>query len=213
MIKDLLILLSIDQERGWVLRRNAIAYALLAATFYDLATRGYFSLESGRIQAKPGNTGDPVLDELADRLTGMQGKRYSWGLNRFTMRLNGRYRMQMQHLEQKRLISSRPVEWLGITWGKRYRVNRIDSLKPLITEFERVLIYGSEPSLNTRLLIELLGTMDLLRVFFRERELRTRARKRYREISRQDFPEQHPTLSAIRKEFRNALRAAKAQAH
>lgn len=210
MIKDLLILMCIHPEKGWVRKRNIMGYCLLAASFFDLTLREHLKISSGRIAATGTGTGDPLLDELLERLIKLNGKRYSWGLNRFTMKLGSNYRTQMRHLESRHLISSRPVEWLGITWGKRYRVNRIDSLKPLITELERVLIYGSEPGLATRLLIEILGTIGMLGAYFNDRELRTRAKKRYRELAKSNFPDHSETLTAIRKEFRNALRAAKA---
>lgn len=201
-----MVLLCVDQDKGWVRRRSVIGYALLAAAFCDLAISGQFSLESGRIEAEDSSRDDAVLADLMASLIKMQGKRYSWSLSGFTMRVNRRYRLQMQHLEREHLISSRPVEWLGISWGKRYRVNRIDRLKPLITQFERVLIYGKEPSLETRLLIEILGTMDLLGVIFCDKELHSRAKKRFYEIYSREYSQHHTTLMAIRKEFRKALR-------
>lgn len=209
MIKDLLILMCIHPESGWVRKRSIMGYSLLAACFFDLALKGHFSISSGRIEATDGDTDDPLLDELLARLIKLKGRRYSWGFNGFTMKLGSNYRKQMQHLESRHLISIHPVEWLGITWGKRYRVHRIDSLKPLITELERVLIYGSEPVLTTRLLIEILGTIDMLGVYFPDRELRSRAKKRYRELAKTNFSDHNETLTAIRKEFRNTLRAAK----
>ncbi len=209
MIKDLLILLSIHPERGWVRRRQVIGYALLAAAFYDLAIKGHFRIVSGRIEATHANTDDPVLTDLSESLEKQNGKRHSWSMNRYAMRQGRYYRTQMSNLEARYLISSRPIEWMGITWGKRYRVNRSDSLRPLFTEFERVLIYESKPRPSTRLLIDILGMIDLLRVFFPDRELRQRARKRYRELAKQEFEENHETFSAIRKELRNTLRAHK----
>jgi len=211
MIKDLLILLTIHPEKGWVRRRQVIGYAMLAAAFYDLAIKGHFRVVSGRIEATNANTDDPVLHDLSETLEKLNGKRYSWNMNRYTMRQGRYYRAQMANLEARYLISSRPIQWLGITWGKRYRVNRSDSLKPLFTEFERVLIYGSNPSHSTRLLIDILGMIDVLRVFFPDRELRARAKKRYRELTKQGFGDNQETLAAIRKEVRNTLRAHKTQ--
>jgi hypothetical protein len=210
MIKDLLILLSIHPERGWVRRRQIIGYALLAAAFYDLAIKGHFRIISGRIEATSTNSGDPVLDDLSCEIEKKHGKKYSWSMNRYAMRQGKYYRTQMRHLESGYQISSSPIEWLGITWGKRYRVNRFDRLKPLFTEFERVLIYGSNPAPTTRLLIDLLGMIDLLKVFFPDRELRERARKRYRELANQAFEDgNQETFMSIRKELRSTLRAHK----
>lgn len=210
MIKDLLILLCIHPRSGWVRKRSITGYVLLAAALFDLALKGHFRVTDGRIAARPANTEDPLLDELLERLVRLEGKKFSWVLNRLSMYPGRLYRQQMQLLESRRLITVSPVEWMGITWGKRYRVNRIDGLKPLLTEMERVLVYGREPAIKTRLMIELLGTIGLLGTLFPDGELRTSAKARFREIVRTEFSEQHPTYTAIRRELRNALRRQKA---
>jgi hypothetical protein len=210
MIKDLLILLCIHPEKGWVRRRSIIGYALLAAALFDLALKGCFRIQDGRIVVSPARLDDALLDDLLQRLQRLEGKKFSWVLNRLSMNPGKLYRRQMKQLETRRLITVSPVEWMGITWGKRYRVNRIDGLKPLMTALERVLVYGREPAIQARLVIELLGVLMLLGAIFPDGELRTRAKARFREISKEEFPEQHQTFHAIRKELRNALRRQKA---
>lgn len=210
MIKDLLVLLCIHPEKGWVRRRSIIGYALLAAALFDLALKGCFRVNGGRIEASPGKMEDPLLDDLLQRLQRLEGKKFSWVLNRLSMNPGKLYRRQMQQLASRRLITISPIEWMGITWGKRYRVNRIDGLKPLMTALERVLVYGREPAIQTRLIIELMGILGLLGTLFPDGELRIRAKARFREISKGEFSEQHKTYHAIRKELRNALRRQKA---
>jgi hypothetical protein len=210
MIKDMLVLLCIHPEKGWVRRRSIIGYALLAAALFDLAMKGNFRVNDGRIEASPAKLDDPLLDELLKRLQRLEGKKFSWVLNRLSMNPGKLYRRQMQQLASRRLITINPVEWMGITWGKRYRVNRIDGLKPLMTALERVLVYGRKPAIQTRLIIELMGLLGLIGTLFPDGELRTRAKARFREISKEEFSEQHQTYHAIRKELRNALRRQKA---
>lgn len=213
MIKDLLILLCIHPGRGWVRKRSIIGYALLAAALFELALKGHFRVNGGRIEATPANTDDPLLDDLLERLNRLNGKKFSWVLNRLSMNPGKLYRRQMKILESRRLITVRQLEWMGITWGKRYRVNRVDGLKPVLTEMERVLVYGREPAIRARLIIELLGVLGLLGTLFPDGELRSRSKTRFREIAKTEFSEQHPTYAAIRKELRNALRRQKAAAH
>lgn len=210
MIKDILIILSIHPEKGWVRRRSIIGYALLGAIMYDLVIDGYLRIVAGRIEAKVAETGDPVLNTILEQLSKLDGKKFSLRTSRLSFQQGRIYRIQMQHLESGHLISSRAVEWLGITWGKRYRVSRIDKYKPIITKFERCLIYGNEPGLTMRLIIDLLGMIDLLKEFFPDKEFRIRAKKHYHELIKQAPREHSETLMAIRKEIKSLLQANKA---
>ncbi|MFO7998271.1 MAG: GPP34 family phosphoprotein [Bacteroidales bacterium] len=209
MIKDLLILLSIHPEKGWVRKRSSMVHVLLAACFYDLVLKGYLKLPGGRIACSRYPPSDTLLHDLSGKLARNNGKKFSWVVQKFFMLPGKYYRTQMLQLEQKQLISSRRLEWLGITWGKRYRVNKIRGLKPLIAEIERALIYGRQPGLSTRLLIELFGTLGLLGIFVPDRELKKTAKRRYKELSKRAFNEDHESHSAIRKELRSALRRNK----
>lgn len=209
MIKDLLILLSIHPEKGWVRKRSSMVHVLLAACFYDLVLKGYLKLPGGRIECRRYPASDVLLHDLSEKLARSNGKKFSWVVKKFFMLPGKYYRTQMHQLEEKQLISSKSLEWLGITWGKRYRVNKIRGLKPLITEIERALIYGRQPGLSTRLLIELFGTLGLLGIFVPDRELKKAAKQRYKELFKRDFNEDHETHSAIRKELRSTLRRNK----
>lgn len=209
-IKDQLILLCIHPEKGWVRKNQQIGYALMAACLFDLVISGNLRLPDNRISATPVQMEDPLLDEMLQKMLKLEGKRISWVTNGLTFRQRSNYRLQMKYLEQSHQISSRPVEWMGIIWGKRYRVNRADSLKPLINAMDRVLIYGREPELRLRLIIELLGMLGLLSNFFSDGELKTRAKHRFKQIAKQPYPEHQQELNAIRKELANALRMSKA---
>lgn len=210
MIKDMLIILSIHPVKGWVRRRSIIGHALLGAIMYDLAIDGYLRIVAGRIEATVAETGDPVLDTMLEQLGKLDGKKFSLRTSRLALQQGRTYRRQMQHLESRHLISSRSVEWLGITWGKRYRVNRIDKYKPIITKFERCLVYGNEPGLTMRLIIDLLGMINLLKEFFPDKEFRIRAKKHYHELVKKAGSENSETLLAIRKEIKGLLQANKA---
>lgn len=205
-LKDQLILLCIHPEKGWVRNRQMIGYMVMAAALYDLILEGALSISEGRIIITEKETGDPLLNDLLKRIAGKDGKRLSWMMSGMQMRLGKFSRDQMNYLEENRQISSYPLEWLGITWGKRYRVNRRDHLKPLLTSMDRVLIYGRKPDLRLRLIIELLGLHGVLTSYFPDGELKSRARRLFREISKQPFDEHNESLTAIRKELRNVLK-------
>lgn len=205
-LKDQLILLCIHPDRGWVRNRQMVGYVLIAAALYDLVFAGALNISKGRITINEKDTGDRLLNDLLKKIASKNGKRLSWMMSGMHMSLGNFYRDQMKLLEGSHKISSIPLEWLGITWGKRYRVNRRDHLKPLLTSMDRVLIYGRKPELRLRLIIELLGLHGVLASFFPDGELKTRAKRLFKEILKQAFDEHHESLTAIRKELRNALR-------
>ncbi|MBE0662676.1 MAG: GPP34 family phosphoprotein [Bacteroidales bacterium] len=209
-IKDLLILLCIHPEKGWVRKNSVIEYALIAAAMFDMVLLGKLNIVTGRIEATPHETGDPVLDDLLSKLSGLNGKKFSWLMNGLSTKAGKIYRNQLNYLENTRQISSWPVEWLGITWGKRYRVNRSDRLKPILTIMDRVLIYGRKPDLKMRLLIELLGSLNVLGQFFPDGELRKRAKQRFRQISKLPYEDHKDTFKAIGKELQQTLQMKKA---
>lgn len=205
-LKDQLILLAIHPEKGWVRQKSVIGNVLLAAALIDLTLQSAFKIDDGKIGVNPFVSDDPVYSDLLAQISAMQGKKFSWLITKLSIRTNKYFNMQMNHLESRRLISSSPVEWLGITWGKRYRVTRGDSLKPIIYQMERTLIYGRKPDLNTRFLIEFLGLLDLLGVFFVDKEFRTKARKQYFELSKLTFESDDETLQPIFKELHSVMK-------
>lgn len=210
LIKDQLILLCIHPEKGWVRKKSIIGQVLFSAALIDLTVRGYLKVEDGKISAVYEELNDPVLNDLLKRLSDQNGKKIGGFFTKQSLRLNAIYNMQMRYLESRHLISISPVEWMGITWGKRYRVIRSDSLKPLIYDLERTLIYGRKPDLNTRFLIEFLGLLDLLGVFFVDHEFRTKAKKQYFELSKLTFEADDETLQPIFKELHNMMKRNKA---
>jgi len=209
-IKDRLILLSIHPEKGWVRSKNAIINILLAAALIDLALENLLTIESGKINIKPAELNDPLLDELIAKLSANQGKRLSWVLPKIAMYGNRYYRMQMTYLDNTHQISTENVEWLGITCGKRYRVHRSDRLKPMITDFERVLVYGRQPSCETLILINLLGSAELIKTFFAGKEIKSRVGKKYKELSGFLSAEEDESLAVIFKVLSDMLKQSKA---
>ena len=208
-IKDCLILLCVHPEKGWIRKRSQIGYALFSAALFDLVMRDCLRVEEGRIVAFMKETNDPLLDELMLMMHTGNGNKFSWVLNKSALKSGKYYNKQIKYLENKRLIMSRPLEWLGITWGKRYRVNRPGGLKPVLTAMDRVLIYGREPDMKLRLLIELLGALGIVGKFFPAGELSGRAKERYEKISKAPLSEHHESISAIKKWLRNSLRTSK----
>lgn len=209
-VKDLLILLCIHPEKGWVRKSQQIGYALMAACLFDLVLLGRLTLAENRISINEAALDDPLLDEMIHKLTKLKGKKLSWVTIGLTLKQRSYYKIQMRYLEQTHQVSGQAIEWMGITWGRRYRVNRADSLKPVITAMDRVLIYGRDPGLKLRLIIELLGMLGVLAAFFPDGELKARAKHRFRQIIKQPYPEYHQDLHAIRKELANALKISKA---
>ncbi|NCC74043.1 MAG: hypothetical protein EOM06_11660 [Sphingobacteriia bacterium] len=116
----------------------------------------------------------------------------------------------MKHLERIHCISIETIDWLGIKLGKLYRVNRCDSLKPMLTTIERALIYGRKPDITTRLMIELLGSSDLLETVFKEKEIKNRAINKYKKLTVQAFPQHDSTLTALFKVQKKLLGRKKA---
>jgi len=208
-IKDLLILLCIHPEKGWVRKNQQIGHALIAACLFDLVLLGRMTLADKRISANQAAMDDPLLDGMLQKLLKLEGKKLSWMTSELTFRQRSNYRKQMKYLEQTSQISSQPVEWMGITWGKRYRVNHADRLKPVITAMDRVLIYGREPQIKLRLVIELLGMLGILPGFYPDGELKARAKHRFKHIAKQPYPCYHQDFEAIRRELANTLRMSR----
>ncbi|MBE0639794.1 MAG: GPP34 family phosphoprotein [Bacteroidales bacterium] len=208
-IKDQLILLCIHPEKGWVRKKSVIGHALLAASLIDLSRQNAFWVEEGRIKVAQTNTTDPVFKELLTQLNAWQGKKFSWLMTKLSMHVNKYYTLQMGCLERQHLISSIPIEWLGIRWGKRYRVNNPDNLKPIISDMERSLVYGRNSMTETRLIIEFLGMLDLLGSFFMSKELKQRATKRWKTMSFHLLGEPNEMIQIIFRELRNTLRVNK----
>ncbi|MDP2424658.1 MAG: GPP34 family phosphoprotein [Bacteroidales bacterium] len=208
LIKDELALLSIHPEKGWVRRRENMGYALMTAALCDLALMGKLQVIQGKINATSTVIGDPLIDELAIRLNKLNGRKLWWFISGRTLGASATYRKQMRLLETKRMINSTPVEWLGITLGRRYRVNHKYNTSTLINRLERVLIYGRVPDLRLRVLIELLVVLDMIGVFFSQGELRKRAKQRGKEICKHGFSESDETFVTIFKELRAVLKVA-----
>lgn len=209
-IKDQLILLCIHPEKGWVRAKNAIINILLAAALIDLTLEDLLSIESGKINIESAELDDPLLNELVIKLTANQGKKLSWVLPKLSIYGNRYYRMQMTYLDNTHQISTENVQWLGITWGKRYHVHRSDRLKPFITDLERVLVYGRKPDSETLILINLLGSAELLKSFFPGIEIKNRVIKRYKEMAGQLLIGEDESLAAIFKTLNEMLKRSKA---
>ncbi len=206
MIKDQLILLCIHPEKGWMRKSTLMGYMVFAAALFDLFLQGRFRINNGYIEATLCETSDPLLTEVLNKLVEKNGKKFSVIMNGLSINANKYYRIQLKHLSLIHKIGIEPVEWLGINWGKRYRVIRADKLKPFIRSLDRVLIYGREPGLRLRLIIELLGMLQVLNSFFPDGELKIRTRHRLKEISRQSFDGSDATPGVILKEFRYLLK-------
>ncbi|HAQ38212.1 MAG TPA: hypothetical protein DCQ58_06850, partial [Saprospirales bacterium] len=158
----------------------------------------------------PGSTGDPVLDNMLNTLAGLQGKKLSTVISKLTFTTSKIYKSQIKHLENIRLISSRPLIWLGIRWGNLYRVIRDEKLKMTQTMLERTLIYGRRTNIENRLLIELLSIGNILNIFFSSREYKTIAAKRAKTLIGSKFEHHQESLTTIRKLIISHLKASRA---
>lgn len=210
MLKDKLLLLAINPVTGYMGAQNSIGLLHLAAILYDLVLLEKLSIISGKIYVIPGLTGDPVLDDMIERLSGAQGKKLSTMITKLNFSASKIYKAQITHLKNEHKISIKPVVWLGIKWFKRYRVNRSETLKSDVTILERVLIYGRKTDTPNRLLIELLGFGNLLDRFFNSAEFRQVAKTRFGTIGEKAYGIHHESLTAIRKQLISQLRASKA---
>ncbi len=208
LIKDELCILSIHPEKGWIRRRQNIGYAVLAASLCDLVLLDKLKVIQGKIEASLAGTDDPLLNELSERLYKHNGSKLWWWMSGRSSRATALFSKQMKLLETKRMITSRAVEWLGIRVGWRFHVNHKYNTTAEITRLERALIYGREPDLRLRVLIELMVVLDMAGDFFSQGELRKIARKRGKEICKHKFPENHETFRALFKELRSLLKVA-----
>lgn len=211
LIKDELCILAIHPEKGWIRRRQNMGYAMLAALLCDLILMDKLKVIAGKIEASIADTEDPLINELSVKLHKHNGSKLWWWISGRSSGASALFRRQMKLLEAKRMITSRTVEWLGIKVGWRFHVNHKYNTTAEITRLERVLIYGREPDLRLRILIELLVTLDMAGVFFSSGELRKRARQRGKEIIRHKFPENHETFMTLFKELRSLLKVAGSQ--
>lgn len=210
MLKDKLILLSINPKTGHIQGQTSMNYMLLCATLYDLVLNEKLTISSNKFTVIQGLTGDPVLDDMLNTLSGLQGKKLSTVISKLTFTTSKIYKSQIKHLENIRLISSRPLIWLGIRWGNLYRVIRAEKLKTTQTMLERTLIYGRRTNIENRLLIELLSIGNILHPFFTSREYKTLAAKRAKVLIGSTFEHHHESLSTIRKLIIRHLNASKA---
>lgn len=206
MVRDLLMLLCIHPQKGWMRKSHNIDNALLAAATCDLALSGRLIIKDGKIEVPEITpTGDPLLDDLLKRFAEMTGSRYSVANSKLQFRKGRYYRMQMNRLIQLNKITERRLVWFGITWGRLYRVNRPDEFRKTITEMDRVLIYGRKPNTELRLIIEWLRHLELLSSFYPDGELRNRTKKSAKKIERTQYPILDETFKAIQKQMRVAV--------
>ncbi|HAY71047.1 MAG TPA: hypothetical protein DCX89_04085 [Saprospirales bacterium] len=210
MLKDKLILLSINPKTGHIQGQTSMNYLLLCATLYDLVLMEKLTISSNKFTVFPGSTGDPVLDNMLNTLAGLQGKKLSTVISKLTFTTSKIYKSQIKHLENIRLISSRPLIWLGIRWGNLYRVIRDEKLKMTQTMLERTLIYGRRTNIENRLLIELLSIGNILNIFFSSREYKTIAAKRAKTLIGSKFEHHQESLTTIRKLIISHLKASRA---
>jgi len=210
MLKDKLLLYAINPKNGIMRAQNTMSYLLLCASFYDLVLMEKLSVNSDRIAVIAGPTGDPVLDRVLEKLSGLQGKKISGVLNKLSFTAGKIYKSQIKYLENTHMITSKPMTWLGITWGKLYRVNRAENLKPIQNIFERALIYGRKTNTENRLLIELLGYSNIMDSYFPAHEYKQVAKKRLHALSALKYDQYHESIFSIRKQLINHLKASKA---
>jgi hypothetical protein len=210
MLKDKLLLLSINPANGYMRAQGTMSYMVLCAALFDLVLLGKLSVISGKISVLPGPVNDPVLNELLQKLGSMQDKKLATVLYKLSFTAGKFYKSQVSYLEHAHMISVKPLIWLGITWGKIYRVNRAEKLKTTQSIFERVLIYGRKTTTENRLLMELLGYVNILYSYFDPPEYKQIARQRLRALCHPRYENHHESLSAIGKQLTNHLKASKA---
>lgn len=206
MMKDLLILLCIHRHKGWMRERTRIGDVLLTAAACDLVMAGRLVITNGKIDVPDTSSiGDPLLDDLLGCFAAMNGKRYLMAFGKLQFRKDKYYRMQIKQLCDKNMIAVRPLEWLGINWGKLYRVNRPDELRKTITLMDRALIYGRKPNAEIRLITEWLKKLNLLSSFYHDTELKSRSKKTVEKNRSVPYPTSNDTLAAIQKQLGVAM--------
>lgn len=206
LLKDQLILLCINPSSGRMLRRSQLNNALLAAVMFDLVLMGRLEVVERKIITHDGEINDPVLNRIFLTLSKYSGSKLSWLLTKMPEELKMCYSLQVKHLANTHMITRTPLKWMGITWDSRFRVCRQDSIRPLITAFDRVLIYGRNPGLHLRLLIELVGMVRLHRFFYTDTGHKSRVSSMMKSIVKRRFELHDESFREIIKRTRNAAR-------
>jgi hypothetical protein len=186
-----------------MLRRSQLNNALVAAIMFDLVLMGKLELIGGRLATVPGEIQDPVLNQILLTLSKYSGKKLSWLIAKMPEDLKMCYSLQVKHLANTHMITRTPLKWMGITWDNRFRVCRHDSIRPLITAFDRVLIYGRNPELHLRLLIELIGMLHLHRFFYSDKGQKSRVSAMMKSIVKRSFELHDESFREIIKRTRN----------
>jgi hypothetical protein len=209
-LKEKLFLFCINQEKGTIRQRQNLSTLIFYASLLELARKGILKIEDGRWYFQQQDTGDPVLNEVIRILMPRDGQKTSWVLGRTPFQITRLFSRQVEWMKATKLVQVKEVTFLGIKLGYRFRIGKPDQLKPDLLKFERVLIYGRPPDLNTHLLIILFGISEQIKHLFPSSENKRRAQERFKELS-QLPPEENPeTYTLIIKKLKEALRAKRA---
>jgi hypothetical protein len=182
LIKDTITLLSIDQVRGTIRKRQAFGPVLLVAAIGDLVMQNKLAIDNGKIITLSDESKDEVLNEVLRRLLKHSGKKLSWFLNAQKDKLGAITRKQIKHMETTGMLDITPVSFFGVKTGNRYRIIKPGQLNPIIRSCDRVLLYGRSPGVRLAMMIPLIRIMGLVKVYYPNKEYRNRAQDRAREI-------------------------------
>ncbi len=209
-LKEKLFLFCINQEKGTIRQRQNLSTLLFYASLLELARKGLLKIEDGRWYFQQQDTGDPVLNEVIRILIPRDGQKTAWVLGRTPFQTTRLFARQVEWMKATKLIQVREVTFMGLKLGYRFRISKPDQMKPDLLKFERVLIYGRPPELDTHLLIILFGISEQIKHLFPSSENKRRAQERYKELSKLP-PEENPEAYAlIFKKLQEALRAKRA---
>ncbi|MBW6498626.1 MAG: GPP34 family phosphoprotein [Bacteroidales bacterium] len=209
-LKEKLFLFCINQEKGIIRQRQNLSTLLFYASLLELARKGVLKIEDGRWYFQQQDTGDPVLNEVIRILMPRDGQKTSWVLGRTPFQITRLFTRQVEWMKATKLVQVREVTFLGLKLGYRFRISKPDQMKPDLLKFERVLIYGRPPDLNTHLLIILFGISEQIKHLFPSSENKRRAQERFKELSKLP-PEENPeAYTLIFKKLQEALRAKRA---
>jgi len=209
-LKEKLFLFCINQEKGNIRQRQNLSTLIFYASLLELAQNGILRIEEGRWYFRQQDTGDPVLNEVIRILLPRDGQKTSWVLGRTPFQITRLFTRQVEWMKATKLVQVREVTFLGLRLGYRFRISKPDQLKSDLLKFERVLIYGRPPELDTHLLIILLGISEQHKKLFPSSENKRRTQERYKELCKMP-PAQNPeTYTLIIKKLQEALRAKRA---
>jgi len=184
-------IISIHPVKGWIMPGHEnFKFALSGAFILDFFLKGEIRFEDNRIVPSTRNTGDQLHDRLADLFSSASGPRkISYWIRKFQWRWRTNMNEAVDPFITSGVLTHEVKHFLGIIPYHRYYIIDQEIRNPLIRSLRNVLISGSTPTKEQKIVIGLLREARILRHLASDRSERSIIRSRYREIfSNEDYP-------------------------